>query len=381
MNDKNKIKICHIAKNITGKEDGVFKHLLSQINLLDNDRFEHILIFPGGDVIENILDNFNVKYYVIPELNEKLSIRLFRKIYRILKQESIDIINTHSLKSYILGGLINVLLRKKIVYSYHGHFIRNEYNSIFEQKIYYILHLIVTLFNRVYALTPSMRSKELLKAETKRFSKIDFYYHGNVEVNHPKELNNDLIQKLSELRKQFLLIGYIGRLDREKNAKLAIKLFSEVKKYRGNIFLLIFGSGEEEDEIKNFVLENELKNISFLGYIKNAESYKKYLDIIILTSNSEGMPMVLWEAMKNGVPFFSTNVGGIPEIVENEKCGFVFDQNDFEDGLKKLLKLIDDENLRRKFGENGRKALLTKYTSDNFKYFFENYYTELVNEK
>jgi glycosyltransferase involved in cell wall biosynthesis len=202
-----------------------------------------------------------------------------------------------------------------------------------------------------------------------------------VEVNHPKELNNDLIQKLSELRKQFLLIGYIGRLDREKNAKLAIKLFSEVKRYRGNIFLLIFGSGEEEDEIKNFVLENELKNISFLGYIKNAESYMKYLDIIILTSNSEGMPMVLWEAMKNGVPFFSTNVGGIPEIVENEKCGFVFDQDDFEDGLKKLLKLIDDEKLRRKFGENGREALLTKYTSDNFKNFFENYYTELVDEK
>jgi len=92
----------------------------------------------------------------------------------------IDIIHTHFLKPYAIAGIVNICLKIKLIYNYHGFFINNDFNSWYEKLIYRIAHLIIYLFGSVnLAIVPSQKCKELLSQETKLFRKIEPYYNTN----------------------------------------------------------------------------------------------------------------------------------------------------------------------------------------------------------
>ena len=66
------------------------------------------------------------------------------------------------------------------------------------------------------------------------------------------------------------------------------------------------------------------QNVKMLGYIPNAKLYIKYFDLLLFTSDWEGLPLSVWEAMAAKVPIVSTDVGGVKEILEKEKCGLTY---------------------------------------------------------
>ena len=90
------------------------------------------------------------------------------------------------------------------------------------------------------------------------------------------------------------------------------------------------------------------------------------------------MPFVMWEAMSNGIPILSSNVGGIPEIVEKEKCGLIFKKNDINDALEKLSLLMNNDKLREQMGINGKRAVKETYNSLHFGKQIEKVYSDLI---
>jgi glycosyltransferase involved in cell wall biosynthesis len=381
MKTNNKIKICHFVNRITGKDDGVFKHLIGQLVYLDKEKFEQFIVFQGGEVVEKYLQSIQIKYYVIEEVEKKFSIKFFLNFLKILIKEKVDIINAHLIKPYVISGLLNIFLRKKLIFSYHGLFIKNDYNSNLEQSIYKISHFLITLFNKVYVLTPSNKSKDILLTETKRFFKIFSYYQGKALFYFNNQSDKQIELELKNLKSEYLIIAFVGRLNREKNAQLCIDIFSRVSESNKNVYLVIFGSGEEEESLKAYVKSSNLERIKFFGYVNNANIYMKYFDILILTSKREGMPIVVWEAMNNSIPVLSTKVGGVEEILTENKCGILFKKKNILDGVVNLLLIIKDKDLRVSLGENGKKAIDTKYSLKNFTNFFENFYNQILNEK
>lgn len=376
-----KIKICHFVNRITGRDDGVFKHLIGQLVYLDKEKFDQFVIYQGGEDVEKVFRTLNIKYFIVKELEKKFSLKIFLKVYKIINNENIDIINAHLIKPYSLAGLLNIFLKKKLVFSYHGLFIRNDYNSKFEQVIYRLIHFLIKSSNKVYVLTPSKKSIEILLNETKSFKNFNHYNQGKALYKYSNGVNESLIEELKEYKSKYVVLGYVGRLNREKNVKLCLELFLDVCRIHDNIILLIFGDGEEKECLIEFVKAKKLNDkVKFFGYVENISSYMKYFDILILTSKREGMPIVLWEAMDNAIPILSTNVGGIPEIVELEKCGYTFDLNNIKDGVEKLNNLITDEELRKEMGNRGKEAIEIKYTLDDFKDFFTKFYSGLSNE-
>ena len=131
------IKICHIVNHITGKADGVYVHLKSIFRNYDRNKFEHILIFQGGEKIENELRELGIKVYTSESLKKKISLKAFSDIYKVIKSEQIDIIHSHLIKPYTIAGLINIFLKKKFVFNYHGIFLKNNpYYNFIERSIY-----------------------------------------------------------------------------------------------------------------------------------------------------------------------------------------------------------------------------------------------------
>ena len=374
------IKVCHIVNLITGKSDGVYAHLKMIFRNSDKTKFQHYLIFQGGESIEKEVAEMGVKVFVSSSLKEKISVRAFADIYRILKSNNIEIIHTHLIKPYAIAGLVNLILRKKFIFNYHGIFLANNpYYNVIERSIYSSIHKVIYLFRKVDAvLVPSRRSKELLLMETKLFPEPVVYYNGYSLNQIVTEPDAELLKHIQGIKNDKKIIALIGRLEVDKRIDKAINILKKLTDRKRNIHFLVFGDGSLKSELQNHVIEFQLnEDIEFLGYVKGPQTYHKFFNLLLFTSDWEGMPVTMWEAMANKVPVVAPDVGGFKEILEENNCGLIYEPGNLSDAEAKLLRLLNDENLRIELGENGRAAIETKYNEKNFIFRIENIYHQL----
>ncbi len=376
-----KIKICHFVNLITGNTDGVYTHIKMLLTNLDKNKYEQILIFHGGEKVLNKISNLGIKVYTISELNKKFSLLAFIKFFRIVRNENIDIIHTHLLKPYVVGGLCNIFLRRKMIFNYHGLFINNEYYNHIEKYIYYFFHFVINFFHSCdLAIVPSETSKNILLSETKLFPEVSFYYNSFDNCEIKNEVEQNILDFLLKIKKDYLVVGVVARMEIQKRIEIALQILSKLKEENKKIFFVFFGDGPLEEQMKNYA--NELKvltNCKFFGYVKNATAYFNYFDVILLTSKWEGLPLTIWEAMYYEVPIISTNVGGVKEIIESNNCGMTYESGDVSGGVQCIIKLYKNKNLRNQMGQNGKKALNEKYNLQQFVNYFEQLYDKLIN--
>jgi L-malate glycosyltransferase len=378
-NNLNKIKICHFTNIITGKSDGVYSHLKMIFRYVDREKFQQYLVFQGNPQIEAEVSKLGVKVIAINSLNKRFSIRSFREFYSIAKSENVDIIHTHFLKPYSIAGLLNIFLKKKLIFNYHGLFIENKYNTHFEKFIYRKVHTLINHMNVVdLAIVPSYASRQILMDETDKFGSVKVYYNGydNLNNNDPEP---ELINYFEALKSSHFVIGIIARIDIQKRIDLALEIANKVISVNKEAYFVFLGDGVLKYEMTKKMNEMHLgKNVKMIGYIPNAKLYIKYFDLILYTSDWEGLPLSIWEAMAAGVPIVSRDVGGIKEVIEKENCGIVYPKDDIDGGIKIIIKLLSDKNQCLRMGTNGIKAIKEKYNSKAFAIFFNNLYYNLM---
>jgi glycosyltransferase involved in cell wall biosynthesis len=374
------IKVCHIANHITGKADGVYTHLKMIFSYSDKEKFQHYLIFQGGKKIENELSEIGIKVFVSESLKKKISIKAFIEIYHFIKENDISIIHTHLIKPYAIAGLVNIFLKRKLIFNYHGLFIyHNIYYGMIEKTIYGVIHYIINIFKAVnVVLVPSKKSKELLLAETKLFPEPVIYYNGYDLNESPFEINSELYGYIEKHQKEKIIIAVVGRLERDKRIDKAINIFKNITLKNERVHLLIFGDGKLRSDLENLAANLNLsKHLDFLGYVKDVNNYYNLFDIVLFTSDWEGMPLTTWEAMAHRVPVLAPDVGGFKEILEENNCGLIYNPDNLKEAEMKLQTLIDDASLRKRLGENGIKAIEEKYHMNNFIRRIENIYLSL----
>lgn len=374
-------KVCHIVNVITGKSDGVYKHLKMIFSLSDKTEFEHFLIFHGNKKIEDELKELGIKVYTVSSLNKKISLMSFIHIYKIIIQNSPDIIHAHLIKPYAIAGLLNILLRKKFIFNYHGIFISgNTYYNILEKAVYQLIHCFIWFFKSVDAvLVPSEKSKKLLMSQTKLFHEPVVYYNG-YHCMEPNETDEKIIRSIRLIKNESKIIAVVGRLEREKRVDRALMLFSKMRSEGAKIYLLVFGDGRLKAELKKLASNlGTSDSVSFFDYTPNIESYFKYFDLLLFTSEWEGIPVTLWEAMAKEVPIVAPDVGGFKEILDENKCGLIYKPGNLADAKEKMLLLLKDESLRKELTSNGKSAIENKYSSENFIKVIEEIYKNLSN--
>lgn len=149
-------------------------------------------------------------------------------------------------------------------------------------------------------------------------------------------------------------VVFVGSLVRQKGVDVLLRAFKKVSAKHGDAELLVAGDGEERRGLEKMSRELGVK-MTLLGY----ENLKKVLAesaVLVLPSRAEGFGLVLLEAMSAGVPVVATNVGGIPEIIENEKNGLLVEKEDAAALAGAIVRVLEDEKLRNKLILEGRKT-------------------------
>ena len=174
---------------------------------------------------------------------------------------------------------------------------------------------------------------------------------------------------------------YVGRLSKEKGVKYLLEAMKDLPK---DINLKIVGTGAEENNLKIYAQENNLDNIEFLGF-KNREEitdiYQNCISTVLPSNCFEIFGMTNIESFINGKPVIASNIGGIPEIVEDNINGLLFKPGNIEELKNCILKYWNNPELSVQHGKNGYQKAITQYTEDKYYNELIKIYEEVLNEK
>lgn len=186
----------------------------------------------------------------------------------------------------------------------------------------------------------------------------EFYMNKFIEFGIPKEKvvhipNFVDVSKFNPNYEHEDYFVYFGRLSEEKGINTLIKSMKYVNKSK----LIIVGTGPIEKELKEFVVKENIKNVEFVGFKTGNELeniIKKSRFIVIPSEWYENAPMSIIEAMAYGKAVLGSNIGGIPEFIENNHTGMIFNTKDEIDLASKINHLINEEKQTVEMGKNAR---------------------------
>ncbi|TFE01718.1 GT4 family glycosyltransferase PelF [Jeotgalibacillus salarius] len=218
---------------------------------------------------------------------------------------------------------------------------------------------VISLFNR------NRHIQEEIGCDTNKISIIPNGVHPD-EFLHLEGKGNDQLDHL--------LIGAIVRVVPIKDIKTMIQSFDIVKRSIPNTTFYIFGPYDEDPEYyrecRELVDSLGVQDIIFTGQVA-VKDYLGKMDLLVLSSISEGQPLAILEGMAAGKPFVSTDVGSCRELLYGDgdgigPAGRVVPVMHYEKMADAIIEIGQDEKLRRAMGGNGRKRVTRHYTKDQF---------------
>lgn len=294
-----------------------------------------------------------------------------KKIKWIIKTTSPDIVHAHYASSY---GLLGVLAGfHPLVTSVWG-------SDVYEFPNCSVIHkqvLKFSLWKSDLILSTSMAMAQETRKYTKKEIKITPF---GVDLNEFKPLD---VKKI--FSPKYTVIGTIKSLESTYGIDNLIKAFAVSKKtiMKSTLKLLIVGSGSCENKLKNLVENLGIKkDVFFVGRVPHNEVpyYLNQMSVYVALSHSESFGVAVVEASSCEIPVVVSDVGGLPEVVDNAITGYVVPDNDVEAASKAISILALNKELRKKMGNSGRSKVNKLYNwNDNLQLLIDLY--KHINQK
>ena len=191
-------------------------------------------------------------------------------------------------------------------------------------------------------------------------------YIGHKSVVIPNAINPDFIRPVYSGEREKCIVT-AGRLSNQKNHKLLIDAFAVVSPQYPEYSLKIYGKGPLEQELKAYVRAIGVsEKIRFMGYVSNMPEHLEKATMFVLSSDFEGMPNALMEAMAIGLPCISTNcpAGGSAFLINDGENGLLVPVNDKDAMVAAIQRILSDDMLAESIGHNAHK-IIDKLSPEN----------------
>ena len=351
-----KKKIIHIAQSA----GGVAEYIYMLMKNMNKEQYTNILIV-SEDYKEQInrFQNLVEKIYFVPmirEINIKSDFLAVKEVRKILKLEKPDIIYLHSSKAGAIGRIALLFnMKTKIVYNAHGWYFNAQISKL-KKKIFAIIERILALkTNKIINISKSEYTSAIQYkiAPKKKMCIIE----NGIDFSKFEKCDQyrENTRKAYQIKENEILIGVVGRISEQKDPMTSIKAFKLIHEKNKNTKFMFIGSGELEKQILEYAKQNKIeKDIIITGWIKEVEKYIPAFDIAILPSKWEGFGLVLIEYMACDKPIIASNVGGIADIIQNEKNGYLIPVGNEKELAKKIELLIYNQEKREEFINNNK---------------------------
>jgi glycosyltransferase involved in cell wall biosynthesis len=291
---------------------------------------------------------------VVFECKNSLDVSLMGVIKSYIVKNNIDILHCHGYKEDFYGFLTPVKIPKMAT----NHLWKR---TTLRLKIYSIVDAFILHFFRQVVGVSDEIVMEMQRHQIKNAIKIP----NGVDLDKFAVRNKvlDLYDRFNVCSEN-VIVGMISSLTPEKGHEYAIKAMCKLVKEIPEIRLLIVGDGILRSDIQRQIESNSLERfVKLVGIQRNIPELLSIIDIFILPSLKEGLPIALLEAMASGKAVIATRVGENTNVIENEKTGLLIDPGNFLQISEAILTLTKNKGSIGMFGANARVAVEAQYSS------------------
>jgi L-malate glycosyltransferase len=334
--------------------------LLASLTEMPDLEISAILFNKGR--LANELRGLGIRTKVICESRHNV-FSMIRHLNHYFRQHQFDILHTHKYKDNILGSLaISGKIRPRIR-TIHG--FPEPFGGFQVVKIgaYEILDNWVNrwLVDRILAVSSDLRNRLIKRFGAEKVTCI----RNAIDIDQVR-----ITRGAEELRKELgldeneFLIGTMGRLMPVKGLESFLKAAHIIRRQKANVKFIIAGDGPLKDALQKQAREYGLDEVVlFLGHRNDSHDILGLLDLFVLPSISEGIPMVLLEALALARPVVATRVGGIPEVIECGISGLLIAPGREDELAKSCIAVMDDSDYARRLGTAGRQRVVEHFSA------------------
>jgi glycosyltransferase involved in cell wall biosynthesis len=366
--DRRPLRVMQIVPDLG--VGGLPQVVLTLCRAIDRERFSlsALCLHYKGEFGEE-LERLGIPVFVV-EQTERTDYLACLKIARILREQQIDVVHTHNTESLIDGGL-------GVLRAWTPRMVHTEHGRAFPDKRRHMLaeHVLSYATHRFVGVSEAT-SQDLIHFEKISRRKVVTIPNGiDASAFHA---DVDIAGKRAELGVpgEGPLIGLTARIVPEKGIEYLVEAMRPLAEEIPTLRLLIAGTGPLEAELKAQAAEAGLEEqIRFLGVRRDIPELLRVLDVFVLCSVREGLPMAILEAMAAECPVVATDVGGIHTVIEHDVNGLLVPPRDPAALASAIARLLRDSALRRRFAERSLEIFRQGYSAERMARRYESLYT------
>ncbi len=309
---------------------GPATHVIELAAGLPRDEFEVRLIAgregPGEAGMHYLAEQMAVRPEILPQLSPQIGPAdglAFLRLAAIFRDWKPDVVHTHTAKAGAVGRTAARCAGvPAVVHTFHGHVLRGYFSPPVEFFFRSLERMLARLTDRIVTLSPALKA-DLVGMRIAPAGKIDV-----VPLGMDLDPLLDCSSRRGELRSELgmgpnqPLIGIVGRLVAIKNHRLFLEAARSMVDSGNPAHFAIVGDGELRDSLQALAGEMGIASrVHFLGWKQDMLPVYAALDLLALTSENEGTPVAVIEAMAAGVPVVATAVGGVPDVIRHGETG------------------------------------------------------------
>lgn len=385
-------KICFVLDSLNvGGAEKLTLEVVNAIHSLGKYKVSLIYLAESDKISFSELIPSEVKVYFF-DISRYGFISKILKLSQLLSK--FDVVHSSLETSNLICSLSRLFILKKIkfistIHGMDGVFFKepnvrkkiNEFGLKYKILIKYVQNFTFKFYHRFIAVCFDTK-KFLIEQRHISEDKVKVIYHGlnisSLEEKYNNVETEDIRLKYDISEKDFL-IGYIGRIAYAKGLEYLLEALKEIVKFYPNIKLMIVGDGILKDYLKQYSKENGLsKNCIFLSTQKNLKSYYKSFDLFLLPSFSESTNLTVLEALYFKTLVLTSNAGGLSEIIEDGKNGFLFNTGDFEDMKQKIGFIINNVQKFSELKKQGFQTVMNKFNLNENVKMIAQFFEEII---
>jgi glycosyltransferase involved in cell wall biosynthesis len=347
---------------VKGSGGGPDKTILNSPRFLHAAGYDTLCAYmhpPGDPGFEQLLkkaERWNAPLLSIPD-NGPLDWKVIPRLLNLCRRKKVAIWHGHDYKSNLLGLLMRRFWPMKLVTTVHGWVHHTNRTPLY----YAIDRFCLPRYDRVLCVSEDLAQRALeCRVPAERCLLIE-----NAIDTDEFRRSSAVLQARNELglSNSAFLIGAVGRLSSEKGFDLLIRALAQLRARGVDAALLLVGEGEQKEALEEQAQSLGCReHLHLAGFQADIRPFFEAMDCFALSSLREGLPNVVLEAMAMEVPVVATRIAGVPKVIDEGRNGLLVNPGSVEELTAGLLRLCQEEELRRRLSQEGRRTIEERYS-------------------